>query len=272
MKRITYSIDRLRQELQLVDANLETPVDIYLIGGGAMGLAGMKAATKDIDVILADPDHLHPLEAALGRSGYERPFRLEEPYAEMGAVRVYDKPDCPQWDIFVNVVCHKLRLSESMVSRATLVPQETGRLRVHVLAPSDIFIFKSITPRQADRDDMETIHTRNPLPWATVLSEMSIQSAPEKRVWTPAFVEAMEGFEARGYRVPILPDLVEIADREMGQYMVLRHLRDGSRTIEMLSRAIGEDQEWIELALHALVGKDMVIKRGEAYVVPPKGS
>ncbi len=58
-----------------------------------------------------------------------------------------------RWDIFVNVVCGGLILSSSMKERA-LTLFSMDRLSVHMLSFEDIFVFKSVTSRERDREDM----------------------------------------------------------------------------------------------------------------------
>ncbi len=68
---ILYPMERLREEVSRADAQLIEPVDAYLIGGGAMSYAGLKGATKDIDLVLRTETELEVLARALEALDYE---------------------------------------------------------------------------------------------------------------------------------------------------------------------------------------------------------
>jgi hypothetical protein len=65
-----YEREELQAEIGEVGEALSKPVTAYLIGGGAMSLAGLKAATKDIDVVVQDAASLTRLSDALKAIGY----------------------------------------------------------------------------------------------------------------------------------------------------------------------------------------------------------
>lgn len=48
--RNRFDRDYIEDELQRIGEYLQTPVDAYLIGGGAMSLRDLKDTTKDIDI------------------------------------------------------------------------------------------------------------------------------------------------------------------------------------------------------------------------------
>ena len=42
----------IEKQLEIIDSFLKKPINVYVIGGGAMGFYDLKTATKDIDVIV----------------------------------------------------------------------------------------------------------------------------------------------------------------------------------------------------------------------------
>ncbi len=252
---VRYPLGRLREEVARADAHLTEPVDAYLIGGGAMSYAGLKGATKDIDLVLRTDADLDVLAQALEALDYKIVTEVDPAYRDLGASRYYDKDGAPRWDLYVGQVCRKLSLSPGMVERATREEPQLEKLRLHRLAPSDIFIFKSITEREADRDDMDAIYARG-LPWDIVLSEMEWQSAHSEVAWSAAFHGALETIAERGDPVPILDELEALADREVGELAVLSHVGKGAVTRTAVVEAIGEEAEWVEGLIDGLLASN----------------
>lgn len=210
--RITHTLDVLRAELQLVDSKLKAPVEAYLIGGCAMSYLGLKDATKDLDFVLQDEGALSNLSQGLVGAGY-RKTNLDRPYDQLQAKAFFAKDQAPQWDLYVRQVCGCLTLSPGMRSRATALEPDLARLRIKACSPEDIFVFKSITDREADRDDMATIIPG--IKWDVVLDEMEWQRANSETVWTSLFYGRLAELEDQGFRVPILSRLEEMATEDL---------------------------------------------------------
>ena len=117
-----------------------------------MSFQNLKDATKDIDVIVGSGIEMEQLGDALARMDYFVPA-IRGPYKQMQASLIMENQDGFRWDIFVNVVCGGLSLSNSMKERA-LTLFSMDRLSVHMLSLEDIFVFKSVTSRERDREDM----------------------------------------------------------------------------------------------------------------------
>jgi hypothetical protein len=75
----------LLQELDRIDAELKRRLQIYMIGGGAMALQGIKEATKDVDIIVTDSKEAERLVAVLDGLGYRKVLEPGEEYMKMGA-------------------------------------------------------------------------------------------------------------------------------------------------------------------------------------------
>jgi hypothetical protein len=102
-----------------------------------------------------------------------------------------------------------------MMKRSKRVVEDLDRLRIMCCSPEDIFVFKSITDRPADRDDMETIFAGG-IEWETVLGEMEWQRSNADRLWSPMFYQSMLEFAGnQPARVPILGDLQKMAESDL---------------------------------------------------------
>lgn len=249
--QVRYGLPNLRTAIASIDDHLSEGVEAYLIGGCAMAYAGLKAATKDIDVVVEIETGFDVLREALSDAHYDR-IDPEGPYEQLDAAGYFDKDHAPRWDIYVRTVCNALQLSPGMVERADRIEEGLERLRIFRVHPADIFIFKSITDRPADRDDMDAIFAAG-LDWDTVLDEMRWQSTNSERAWTGVFAQSMREFSEAGRDVPILEELEEIAEREVGQTVILERVRSGVSGRADLIEEIDEDPAWVEELIDDLV-------------------
>jgi len=145
----------LKKEFKTLDGILSEHIDLYLIGGGSMSFQKYKAATKDIDVVVRSNEDLRKIKIALQSISYTIPS-IRGPYKQMGASAILENTDEFRWDIFVKVICDGLQLSDGMIKRS----QELFKMEnisVYMISPEDIFVFKAITTRDRDREDMYTL-------------------------------------------------------------------------------------------------------------------
>ena len=49
-----FDSEYIRSELERISDHLETPLTVYLIGGGSMSFRNLKETTKDIDLVVTD--------------------------------------------------------------------------------------------------------------------------------------------------------------------------------------------------------------------------
>lgn len=167
----------LKREIEKLDGLVKARADLYIIGGGAMSFLNLKDATKDIDVIVGSGIEMEQIGDALARMGYFVPA-IRGPYKQMQASLIMENQDGFRWDIFVNVVCGGLRLSKSMMERA-LTLFSMDRISVHMISPEDIFVFKSVTSRERDREDMYLLFLQG-LDFAVIRNEIIRQNEENK--------------------------------------------------------------------------------------------
>lgn len=156
---------------------LTDEVDVYLLGGANLILRGLKDSTKDIDVVLKSKGDLKKLIEALRNCGYQQKQDIERGYELAPSVSVsvvLEKEGFPQWDLFVEKLA-ALYLTEKMVERSDR-SEKFENLCIHLLSPTDIFLFKSITDREGDLEDASLVarHAAD-IDWKEVLNEIKKQ-------------------------------------------------------------------------------------------------
>lgn len=260
---ILHGRDAVVRSLDEVAACLDGPVDDYMIGGGALAIRGLKDATKDIDHVVATDADYSALRRALVKAKYKQvpSTELTEPYPALAARGVYVKPGRPQWDVFVGVVAKKLRLSPGMIARSDPPDAERQNLRVRLLANDDILVFKAVAGRVGDAEDMERIILARP-DWDAILDEMRWQCRHSDTAWSSMFYEAMAGLAQR-YRIPILEELADLADQDVGEKLVLFYLGERTLTRQDLYTKIKEDPEWIDSCISALLKQRRIMETEE---------
>jgi len=176
MARVKFDEKYVFSELEKVGNSLASPVTLYLLGGAAMIKYGLKAATKDIDVLLSITKETEELIEALLKSGYHaiRTDRLDEEYKAMFTTQILENEDGFRWDIFQEYVCKKLRLSTGMIERSKTL-FETGLLIVKLISREDIFLFKTVTEQDDDEADLLLL-ARSKVDWELILQECMNQS------------------------------------------------------------------------------------------------
>ena len=145
----------IRQQFSELAELIDDDLTVYLIGGGALTLEGLKNATKDIDLIVRDESELKQLWSVLRSAEYEPQGELAEEYDELEAAFILEK-NRRRFDVFHEQVAGVIYLSDSMVSRSRHLFDE-DRLSVRMVSLNDIFLFKAVANREDDVDDMVRI-------------------------------------------------------------------------------------------------------------------
>ena len=198
----------LRRGLEALGDHLETPVDVYLLGGGNLILRGVKDSTKDIDLVVADGQTFVTLAESLQELGYEERSDLEAAYNQLNPSIVLEKDGFPRWDIFVEAVAGQLQLTPAMIERCDQL-FEYGTLHVHLLSLTDIFVFKSITEREGDLEDVALIARQADLDWESLFEEITAQEDRTGQLFSFAVLDTLDILEERhGIVAPITDRLV----------------------------------------------------------------
>lgn len=154
--RPRFGRDYIETELRQIEDRLQTNVEAYLIGGGAMSLRNLKDTTKDIDLVVANEDGFSNLMGALHDLGYEEVTDLGEEYDTLGARYCVRNNEGCQLDVFHRQIADKLFFSDGMRERSEVF-LSTLNFSVGLVSLEDIFLFKAVAERPDDIGDMATL-------------------------------------------------------------------------------------------------------------------
>ena len=173
--RKSFTKGELEEAFQKVGAILAKPLTVYLLGGGAMCFRSQKAGTKDLDLVFTSREDFRDFASAIEKIGFTEAKQVETEYADMMAAGIWRNKDDFRMDLFVNTVCRALSLSEKMVKRSELL-NEYGKLVVKLVSNEDVILFKGITERPDDTNDIAAIIRRSDINWNAVFEECVAQS------------------------------------------------------------------------------------------------
>ncbi len=168
------SIDEQEALLLTLGRALRRRLQAYAIGGTAMMLLGLKAETKDIDIVfLNEADRAEAYRAAQAL-GYE-PMNPRTVYKNKENRPFLLRRGDDRIDLFTRAII-TATFSESMRRRA-MPTHEFGNLLLTVTDPHDVIILKAVTDRPKDREDARAILERVRIDWTLITSEVKAQIA-----------------------------------------------------------------------------------------------
>jgi len=171
-------------------------INVYLIGGGNMIIQGLKDSTKDIDLVVENIDDFYILKDGLETLGYGEHSKAMELYKNLKPSTIMYKSENPRFDIFVKKVCGVIELSDTMKSNA-LFFKKYGKIKVNLISPEGIFIFKSITDREGDLEDVVSIAKKYSLNWKLIFEEVIRQEEKSKKRFSFALLDTLEILKER---------------------------------------------------------------------------
>ncbi len=241
--------------LENVSNRLDIEVEAYLIGGLSMMHHGLKVVTKDVDMVFMEDADAQRFEAALGSQGFQRASGLTEAYEALGVTTVMERSDGMRFDIFVERVCRKLKLTESMRRRSEGLDLQ-GRLRLMATAPEDIFLFKSVTDREDDLADMALLAGLG-LDWGSMMDELR-QDVDNHR-YLPHFASKVDALqEVHSIVVPNRRQLDEEVEIIMGMNILRELLRQVPFTLADATRCLGEGDDFSRSVLDRMMDLGMI--------------
>ena len=258
-QRRAFDKDYLKQEFDKLTDKTTQSLTLFLIGGGAMAFYGLKDATKDIDIILTSSEDLNSLKAALENTGYKtpEPTFITTPYNNMQTNVILENKDGFRWDLFVNKVCNALTFTVTMKQRARQL-YKGNRLTVSIAAKEDVFLFKGITEREADLDDMRIL-AESGLQWDIINQECQSQSAASGRIWEDALYQKLIDLKAKHHiESPIEKLLRDSAEKKLITITLLEEIKEGHITIKGIAQAIKEPQGFVRKELERLANEGIV--------------
>jgi transcription initiation factor TFIIIB Brf1 subunit/transcription initiation factor TFIIB len=251
----------LQQEFDKLDAKTQ-PVTLYLIGGGAMAFYGLKDATKDIDIILTSAEQLKELLTALSSVGYKKPAQalITKSYCKMQTNAIMENKEGFRWDLFINRVCNALMLSEEIKQRAKQL-YKGSNLTVLITSKEDIFLFKGITEREADLDDMRIL-SESGLNWKLISKECQMQSAMAGVPWEMALSQNLQDLNQR-YQIdsPIAKEIRRVAEKKLeilSRETLLKEIANGNSTVKGITEKIRQPPSFVRAQLKRLEKEKLI--------------
>ena len=191
-----------------IGSSLNTKISVYVLGGGAMCFRSQKAGTKDLDLVFIDNEGARCFVGCARKEGFARPPSIGDVYQMMKTFDILEDANEFRLDIFSKSVCGALRLSKGMVARAEHFGTY-GKLEIFLVSNEDLILFKGITERDRDADDISAIIRASPIDWNIVLQECISQSSTEPwyGLLADKFIFIKEKY---GIAVPITDRILEL--------------------------------------------------------------
>lgn len=199
--------DELDALFERLGSALEKRVTAWDIGGSPMVYRGLKAGTKDADLVVGTPEQRDVLIDLLTK----RPFG----YVVEGFLPGYEglegkllrKEGALGVDLFVETIMEGFRLSQGMKDRAD-GPHTFGKLLLYHCGNEDIFLLKSLTHRPDDDQDLLVLAGTG-LDGDVLRAEAEAQKTRSGENWPWIIHQALEQVEQRtGVRLPIKSEIV----------------------------------------------------------------
>lgn len=240
MQRPSFSNAYVVDQLDKLASRIAVPIRLTIIGGLGLINFGLREATKDIDVVVQSNKELHALVDNLRALKYRTMgFSLvSQPYKKMEASRILENNEGFRWDIFLNQVCGALVLSEEMKSRTTPFYVK-GLLQARLASKEDLFLFKGITDREADLDDMRLL-AESGLNWRFIEQECKSQSTSSGRLWENALLGNLIDLRKKcKIKSPIERSLREVVEERLSEDALRSSIEKGIATITTISETTG---------------------------------
>mgnify|MGYP002760965343 FL=1 len=255
--RARFDSSYIRSELERIGEQLDDPLTVFLIGGGAMAFRDLKTTTKDIDLIVASGDDLGQLQAVLLEVGYDIVRDPDEEYEALGAQRILENDDGCRIDIFHQQVIDKLVLSDGIRKRSERYLNPSN-LVVELVSPEDIFLFKAVAGRVGDIEDMFSL-LQTDLDFDVVEAELAAQiDLLDQELFVTYVNEALADLtEQHNVRTPLHEPVAEITERVYEELEVL-HALDEPESMSALQQELDYTTVELQDIVSRLEEKDAV--------------
>ncbi len=187
-----------------IDKVIQIKINIYTIGGAVLLEQGLKPATKDIDIVVETRDEFIELQHSLRKIGFVTKLPGKE-YSQMNLSQIFQRGDF-RIDLFEKEVCGRFSLSKGMIGRARKAIS-LAHVEVFLCSNEDIFLFKTMTNRDGDLSDSESL-VGAAVEWNIIIEELKSQINKSKQdVWITWVGERLDILEDRGMIIPIMDEL-----------------------------------------------------------------
>jgi len=259
LERKKFGKEYIEKELEKVGLVLKSRTRVFLIGGCTMVFRDLKPATKDVDIVFTSLAELKEFVEVMKSLNYHEVIKLPKEYEKLGTSVVLGNPDGFQYDLFYKQVCKGLVISAGMETRSKLF-KTFGNLDIYLMCPEDVFLFKSMTERNADLDDMGVLAEIG-LDWNLIKEECISQE--KKRIWEAFLATKLSELKNKfGIEAPIIKELWKRAGDELVKKVFTEIVEVGNCTFdkihEVIKRKYGYSESWTRRELKRLVEKGVL--------------
>jgi hypothetical protein len=253
----------LTTTLLAISEYLENDINIYMIGGGAMIYYGRKAATKDLDLVFTEESSLNDFIKAAKKAGISQVNSLSKEYKNIGAWVILKACSGIQLDLFNKKVCNALSMKETVIKRA-IHHRNYGRLHIYLMSPEDIVLFKGITERESDLEDIKIL-AESGINWNIVEEECLSQENAGK--WANLLLSKLSDLRVKYGINPRLNKLRSYADDYVLKESFRFFLKDKELSFKELHNIIEEKTKyspsWTRMKLKELENEGYITSRYE---------
>ncbi|MDB9234609.1 hypothetical protein PN419_14800 [Halorubrum ezzemoulense] len=277
--------EAIKEFLEEFDSWLSESVTVYLLGGSAMTVRGLKDQTEDIDLavgVVSEFEHVHQTLTSQGFTVVDEPTESFEGVGK--TVELHHEDRGFRIDLFERQIVGKVWITDRMHDRA----EEfwTGRcVTAFILSDEDMFLLKAVSGgdlasgRRRDIEDMRKYAQRG-LDYESVLTEIDEQrpfntgSTEAQQIRDrshPLFTVEMAVNSLSGLPNTFTSRIEEFATEFEIEYTVLGAVDDGIDTVDAIRervlanvRALSDDQEdAVDDAIERLVAKQVLKRDGD---------
>ncbi|MDS0223489.1 hypothetical protein NDI54_19295 [Haloarcula sp. S1AR25-5A] len=277
--------EAIKEFLEEFDSWLSESVTVYLLGGSAMTVRGLKDQTEDIDLavgVVSEFEHVHQTLTSEGFTVVDEPTESFEGVGK--TVELHHEDRGFRIDLFERQIVGKVWITDRMHDRA----EEfwTGHcVTAFILSDEDMFLLKAVSGgdlasgRRRDIDDMRKYAQRG-LDYESILAEIDEQrpfntgSTEAQQIRDrshPLFTVEMAVNSLSGLPNTFTSQITEFATEFEVEYTVLGAVDDGIDTVDAIRervlanvRALSDDQEDpVDDAIERLVAKQVLKHDGD---------
>ena len=263
-----------------IGLRLRRPVTAYLRGGENMRMKGLKASTKNCDILVRGVDEFDAILEAATQMGYRRLVAAEYTNDDMRLRpdNILTHPRIPRLDIFTTTILGSAILTDGMIKNADYV--QCGPLTLGILCNEHVFLLKAIAGRDGNMHDMMSLvlgptaapRGRHAFDWEVVWREIISQEEanPLGCPTETIFDQICDMSEYGGLEPPIAKRLrLHAANRR-----ILRLARGGWCPLSHMDMLAGGDmhEKGIRNRVHALLARGMLKRKAQGRMTLLCGS
>jgi hypothetical protein len=279
--------EAIRVFLEEFDNWLSEPVTVYLLGGSAMTVRGLKDQTEDIDLALGVVSEFEHVYQALQSQGFAVVDEPTESFEDVGKTVEFRNDERGfRVDLFERQVVGKVWITDRMHDRAEAF-WSGSNATAFILSDEDMFLLKAVSGgdlasgRRRDIEDMRKYAQRG-LDYESILTEIDEQrpfntgSTEARQIRDrshPLFTIEMAVNSLSGLPNTFMSRIADFATEFEVEYTVLGAVDDGIDDVEVIRehvlsnvRMLSDDQKHaVDDAIDRLVDKH-ILKRDGATV------